>query len=65
YTAESFVPVVSIEKLRNASTDYPDEIGDRYRFLPNSVPDRVHQLARQIVQGSDNPYDKAKAIETY
>ncbi|HEU4772214.1 MAG TPA: transglutaminase domain-containing protein, partial [Candidatus Udaeobacter sp.] len=65
YTAESFVPVVSIKKLRNASTDYPDEIGDRYRFLPNSVPDRVHQLARQIVQGSDNPYDKAKAIETY
>src|SRR4030095_5471201 len=32
---------------------------------PNSVPDRVLVLAREITKGMKNPYDKAKAIESY
>ena len=56
---------MSVQRLRNASGDYPEEIRDRYLRLPDSVPSRVRQLAKQIVQGIDNPYDKARAIETY
>ena len=65
YSTEAYIPAVTLQKLRNASTDYPEEIRLRYFQLPNTVPDRVHQMAQFIVKGKDNPYDKAKAIETY
>jgi hypothetical protein len=65
YEAESYIPRVTIEELRAASTDYPTAIRDRYLRLPSSVPERVHQLAREITQGKTNAYDKAKAIESF
>ena len=39
----------------------PTEIG----ALPTSVPERVHELAKEITAGQTNSYDKAKAIEAY
>ena len=65
YRAESYVPQATAKELRAASTDYPEEISERYLRLPTSVPERVHELAREITDGMTNPYDKAKAIETY
>jgi hypothetical protein len=65
YIAESYVPIISIRQLRSASTEYPEQIRERYLALPQSVPERVHQLAREIVAARPNPYDKAKAIENY
>jgi transglutaminase-like putative cysteine protease len=65
YKVESFIPYITEEELRNASTEYPEDIRDHYLRLPQDVPERVHQLAKQIVNGIDNPYDKAKAIESY
>jgi transglutaminase-like putative cysteine protease len=65
YRADSYIPNVSIEELRAATTDYPEELRVHYLALPSSVPGRVHELAREIVKGKANPYDKAKAIESY
>ncbi len=65
YKAESYVPNVTVEELRAASTDYPEEIEARYFALPSSVTDRVYHLAREITAGKTNAYDKAKAIEAY
>ena len=65
YNAQAYVPDVTEEELRAAATEYPDEIRERYLNLPRSVPERVHQLAQEIVAGQANPYDKAKAIEAY
>ncbi|HSB00569.1 MAG TPA: transglutaminase-like domain-containing protein, partial [Anaerolineales bacterium] len=65
YKVVSYLPVVSIDKLRAAPTEYPEEIGKRYLGLPASVPERVSRLARDITQGKTNAYDKAKAIESY
>lgn len=65
YIAESYVPIISIKQLRSASTEYPEQIREHYLALPQSVPERVHQLARDIVAAKPNPYDKAKAIENY
>ncbi len=36
-----------------------------YLQLPDSVPERVRDLASEITQGQDSPYDKAKAIEQH
>jgi len=65
YRAETYIPTPAINELRSASADYPEEIRARYLSLPASLPDRVYDLARQITEGIMNPYEKAKAIETY
>ncbi len=65
YQSESYVPLATIEQLRSASTDYPEDIRARYFLLPNTVPERVRRLGRTITFQIDNPYDKAKAIEDY
>ncbi len=36
-----------------------------YLQLPNSLPQRVRDLAGDITEGQDSPYKKAKAIEQY
>ena len=65
YKADSYVPLASVEELRAASTDYPEDIRERYLSLPGSVPERVQQLAREITEDKTGAYDKAKAIEAY
>jgi len=64
YKAESYVPLVTVKKLREASTDYPEVIQKRYLQLPDLTP-RVRQLAEALTKNEPNEYDKAKAIETY
>ncbi|NLY80639.1 MAG: transglutaminase domain-containing protein [Lysinibacillus sp.] len=40
-------------------------IRDRYLQLPDTLPQRVIDLAKEIVDGKENDYDKARAIESY
>jgi transglutaminase-like putative cysteine protease len=65
YKAESYVPLVTVKSLRQASSKYPEDIKRRYLQLPASLPQRVSQLAKELTDGKTNPYDKAKAIEAY
>ncbi len=67
YKVTSQVPVLdrqSVAALRKSGTDYPLDIRRNYLALPD-VPARVQELARQITDGKDNPYDKAKALADY
>ena len=65
YRVDSYVPFVTAKELREASSNYPEEISERYLALPSSLPERVHELAKEIADGRTNPYDTAKAIETH
>jgi len=65
YTVISYVPQFSVEQLRNAGMDYPQQITSRYLSLPDTVPERVLALARELTQAAPTPYDRAVAIETY
>ena len=65
YDAETYIPQVTAQQLQAASTEYPDYIRARYLQLPEELPPRVRQLAMEITSERDNPYDKAKAIESY
>lgn len=65
YKVDSFLPTPTIEDLRAASTEYPDEIRGRYLQLPPELPERVKELAHQITSNETTAYDKAKAIERY
>lgn len=65
YQAESYIPLVTVEELRNASSDYPESIREHYLNLTRSLPERVRQLAVEITKDKLTAYDKAKAIEAY
>jgi transglutaminase-like putative cysteine protease len=65
YQADAYVPMPGIADLRAADAEYPVEIRVRYLQLPATVPNRVHDLARQITDGLINPYERAQAIENY
>ena len=52
--------------------DFYEVLGDRadlikrtYTKLPDTLPDRVKELAEEITKGYDTKYDKLKAIEAY
>lgn len=65
YAVVSSVSVASERELRNASTEYPGWISERYLQLPSNVPERVRLLAQEVTAGATNPYDKATRIQDY
>ncbi len=65
YTAESRFPIVTVENLRLAGTEYPEQVRQDYLQLPDDLPERVRTLAAEITSGKTNPYDQAAAIEAY
>ncbi|MGD8402561.1 MAG: transglutaminase domain-containing protein [Anaerolineales bacterium] len=65
YTVVSYLPQFSAEQLRNADTDYPQQITARYLRLPEETPERVLALSRELTQAAPTPYDRAVAIESY
>jgi len=64
YEGFSLLSNVSGQLLREASTDYPQELRATYLQLPRLDP-RIAQLARQVTARDRTPYDKAVTIETY
>ncbi len=52
-------------QLRVAGTDYPEWIEQTYLQIPRSLPQRVRDLAGDIVEDVDNDYDKAIAVRNY
>ncbi len=67
YTAVSMMSVATAYELRAASTNYPEWVSNTYLIIPPSITERTIQLAAEIVRqaGATNPYDIAKAIETW
>jgi len=67
YRVVSAVSRATIEQLRSAGSNYPAAISERYLQLPDTLPDRVRELARQIVTDAKatTPYDQAAALETW
>lgn len=65
YSVISYVPHTDAARLRAAGNDYPSAITRRYLRLPETVPERVLGLAREVTQAALTPYDRAVAIETY
>ena len=63
YELTSSVPLTEPQQLRDAGTDYPIWIVERYTQLPPEVPQRVRDLGARWTAAFDTPYAKAKAIE--
>ena len=65
YRMTSLVSVATDDDLRGASIEYDNFLTDHYLQLPESLPDRVRDLADRLTAGSDNPLDKTLAIQNY
>jgi transglutaminase-like putative cysteine protease len=64
YQVESRVNLPTIIELRNASQVYPNWL-DRYLQLPDDFSEDIAELAEEITDIYNNPYDKAAAITRY
>lgn len=65
YWVDSLQPRGGKAELREAGQEYPDWVRERYITLPDTVPERVIALARDLTVNEPTPYDRAVAIETY
>ena len=65
YSILSSVGRPTVAAMREAGTEYPDFIRDRYLQLPENFSPQVVELAREIAAGRDTPYDQSLAITQY
>ena len=64
YSAVSFEAAITQEQLRSSIAPYPASTA-RFLSLPDSTPERVLSLARELTAVETTPYDRALAIEAY
>jgi transglutaminase-like putative cysteine protease len=65
YVVEGSLSDASPADLRDAPTDYPGWVEQRYLQLPNTITPQTNDLVEQITANDDTVYDKAKSIEAY
>jgi len=65
YEITSSVSLATVGQLKNAGTDYPAWVLEKYTQLPDTLPQRVRDLSDRLTAGADTPYDKAQAIKEY
>jgi len=65
YWVNSGLPLAGPQQLRSAGNNYPDWIRKTYLTLPESLPQRVRNLALDLTATQPTPYDRALAIERY
>jgi transglutaminase-like putative cysteine protease len=62
YQAEGYFTNANVLQLQAAGTDYPDWVLERYLQMPPEISTRTLELAAEIAQDFDNPFDIAAAI---
>ena len=67
YEVLSEIPQPTVAQLRDAGTDYPPVVVQRFLQLPGDTPPIVGETAQKIQNkyNPSTPYDEARAIEQY
>jgi transglutaminase-like putative cysteine protease len=65
YTSSGSISNATPRQLRGAGTDYSAELLRRYTQIPDTLPDRVVELARGLTSSFDTPYDKAVSVRDF
>ncbi|MBC8336149.1 MAG: transglutaminase domain-containing protein, partial [Anaerolineales bacterium] len=65
YTIKSALAEPTIAKMRQAGTEYPDWVVERYLQLPEDFPESIRELAAELSLNQETPYDQAFAITSY
>lgn len=69
YSLDYKIPEYKATDLRETTGANPEQMNGeflaRYTQLPDSLPNRVKELAEKITEGKTNWFDKAKAVERH
>ncbi len=65
YGMRSYISLASIEDLRETPAEYSGFIRGHYLQLPESLPQRVRDLAAQVTAEAGTPVDKALELQDY
>ncbi|MCH7606110.1 MAG: transglutaminase domain-containing protein, partial [Chloroflexi bacterium] len=65
YWITSSVSMATPEQLRNSGRDYPTWAVVKYTQLPDDLPKRVRDKAKEVTGDYKTPYDAAKKIEEF
>lgn len=65
YQVEASLSAATVKELREAGTDYPDWVTDRYLQLPETITPRTLELAAELAVDFENPYDITQAITNF
>ncbi|MEO3946150.1 transglutaminase-like domain-containing protein [Gorillibacterium sp. CAU 1737] len=65
YRAVTRVPETDPEQLRVSAGSIPADIREAYLALPDSLPDRVRQLAHEVSGQASTAYEKVNAMKDY
>jgi len=65
YQVDAMIKNPHVEELREAGSDYPQWVLEKYVQMPAEFSPRIQQLARDITANEETDYDKAVAITRY
>jgi len=65
YTIKSALAEPTIANMRQAGTEYPDWVVERYLQLPKDFPESIRELVAELSLNQETPYDIAFAITSY
>jgi Transglutaminase-like superfamily/TgpA N-terminal domain/Domain of unknown function (DUF4129) len=67
YTVSTYLPTVDERSLRDSGTGYPEWVRSTYLQIPETLPLRVRERAREIAEQAQatTPYDQAIAIQSF
>lgn len=60
---EPLLDAADSERLRQAGTDYPPDLLQRFTQVPADLDQRIPALARKLAGAAATPYDQAAALE--
>jgi transglutaminase-like putative cysteine protease len=65
YEVRSVVKNPNTTELREAGTNYPKWVTDKYLQIPVDFSPRIVDLAKELTANVDNPFDKTMAVTRY
>jgi transglutaminase-like putative cysteine protease len=65
YTVTSLVSVADKQTLRRVPMTYTDYVKSKYLQLPSTLPQRVKNLAHQLMDNIPSAYDRAETLENF
>jgi transglutaminase-like putative cysteine protease len=65
YQLRASVAIPSDIQLQSSGLDYPGYILDKYLQLPDDLPQRIENLAKEITRKAQTPFEKTIAITDY
>jgi transglutaminase-like putative cysteine protease len=65
YQVEAAISNPGVNELQNAGANYPAWVTEKYLQVPENFSPRIRDLALQVTEGAQTPYDRALSITQY